>query len=131
MQNKFFSILAIICLTLIFSHLASLFYLKGYSDVPNIVVPVKVAKIIYEDKNKVITTTTSMTKLTVISESADQIEMELDYFYDGRLGETTTLCGGIRVSYDPDNIHHYWSCRPSGISKGKGTAKLSFGLSDV
>lgn len=114
-----------------FSYLASLSYLKGYSDAPNIVLPVKAAQIIYEDTNKAIPTATRVTKLTVISESIDRLEMEIDYFYDGSLGETTTLCGGIKVSYDPDNIHHYWSCRPSGISKGKGRAKLSFGLSEA
>jgi hypothetical protein len=116
-------------LLLIASYLASLSYLKGYFDAPSLVVPIKNNQVVYEASVPQPSVTT-MTKLTMISESTERLEMELEYYYDGSLGEQATLCGEIKRSYDPENIHFYWSCRPSGVKAGKGKAKLSFGLDD-
>ena len=129
MQKKVFLLLTIIALLVIVSYFASLSYIKGYFDAPTLIVPIKTNQTVYEASASQSSVTT-MTKLTMISESAEQLEMELEYYYDGSLGEQVTLCGEIKLSYDPDNIHHYWSCRPSGVKAGKGKAKLSFGLSD-
>ena len=133
MKNSLSSILTLICLLVIGSYFASLAYIKGYVDAPTLIVPTKNNKVVYENSSPLASTsasTTTMTKLTMISESKDSLEMEVEYFYDGSLGERATLCGAIKLSYDPENIHYNWSCRPSEVKAGKGKAKLSFGLSE-
>ncbi|MGB2740469.1 MAG: hypothetical protein WBC60_07940 [Cognaticolwellia sp.] len=128
MKNSLSSILTLICLLVIGSYFASLAYIKGYVDAPTLTIPIKNNKVVYE-KSDPLASTTTMTKLTMISESKDSLEMEVEYFYDGSLGERATLCGAVQLSYDPENIHYYWSCRPSEVKAGKGKAQLSFGLS--
>jgi len=71
--------------------------------------------------------TLSVIKAQVVSDSDARLVVKVDYLYSGDHGDVVTTCGG--VSYEGNRGD--WSCRPSGVKKGRGTAMLSFGLSSM
>jgi len=71
--------------------------------------------------------TLSVIKAQVVSDIDSRLVVKVDYLYSGDHGETVTTCGGVSHNGNRGD----WSCRPSGVKKGRGTAMLSFGLSSV
>lgn len=71
--------------------------------------------------------TMSVIKAQVVSDIDDRLILKIDYLYSGDHGDVVTTCGGVSNKGNRGD----WSCRPSGVKKGKGTAMLSFGLSSV
>lgn len=71
--------------------------------------------------------TLSVIKAQVVSDIDDRLIVKVDYLYSGDHGDLVTTCGGVSF----EGKRGDWSCRPSGVKKGRGTAMLSFGLSSV
>jgi hypothetical protein len=71
--------------------------------------------------------TMSVIKATVVSDVDSRLVIDVDYLYSGDHGDLVTTCGGISF----EGTRGDWSCKPSGVKKGRGMATLSFGLSSI
>jgi len=71
--------------------------------------------------------TLSVIKAQVVSDIDNRLVVKVDYLYSGDHGDVVTTCGGVSFEGNRGD----WSCRPSGVNKGRGIATLSFGLSSV
>jgi len=71
--------------------------------------------------------TLSVIKAQVVSDNDARLILKVDYLYSGDHGDLVTTCGSVSF----EGKRGDWSCRPSGVKKGRGTAMLSFGLSSM